>query len=346
MIALRPAAGCRFDVVALGEVMLRFDPGEGRIHTARSFRVWEGGGEYNVARGLRRTFGLRAGIVSALVDNPVGRLVEDLVLQGGVDPSLLSWVPDDGVGRLARNGLNFVERGFGVRGALGCSDRGHTAVSQMRPGTVDWDALFGAAGVRWFHTGGVFAGLSDSTAEVAREALRAARRYGTVTSFDLNYRPSLWRGRGGRERAQELNRELAEHVDVMIGLPFDGAEDTETMLEKTTGMFENLGVVAVTERVVHSAGVNDWSALAWSRETGVVRARRRSGLEVIDRIGGGDGFASGLFYGLLTGEPLPFAVELGSAHAALAMTTPGDTSMATLSEVRSLAAGADAAVRR
>jgi sugar/nucleoside kinase (ribokinase family) len=255
MITVRPAADCAFDAVALGEVMLRFDPGEGRIHTTRSFRVWEGGGEYNVVRGLRRTFGRRAGIVTALVDNPVGRLVEDLVLQGGVDPSLITWVPDDGVGRAARNGLNSVERGFGVRGALGCSDRGHTAVSLMRPGEVDWDALFGGAGVRWFHTGGVFAALSDSTAEVAREAMEAARRHGTVTSFDLNYRPSLWRDRGGRDRAQEV-------------------------------------------------------------------------------------------HGLIEGEPLQVAVELGAAHAALAMTTPGDTSMATLAEVRRLAGGSDAAVRR
>ncbi|MER6122192.1 sugar kinase, partial [Streptomyces sp. NPDC001795] len=162
------------DVVALGEVMLRFDPGEGRIRTARSFQVWEGGGEYNVVRGLRRCFGLRTGVVTALVDNAVGRLVEDLILQGGVDTSLIRWVPADGIGRTARNGLNFVERGYGIRGALGVSDRAHTAVSQLRKGDVDWDAVF-AGGVRWFHTGGIFAGLSDTTVDVADEAMAAAR---------------------------------------------------------------------------------------------------------------------------------------------------------------------------
>jgi 2-dehydro-3-deoxygluconokinase len=347
MITVRPAAACAFDAVALGEVMLRLDPGEGRIHTARSFRVWEGGGEYNVVRGLRRTFGLRTAIVTALVDNPVGRLVEDLVLQGGVDPSLITWVPDDGVGRTARNGLNFVERGFGVRGALGCSDRGHTAVSRLRPGEVDWDAIFGGAGVRWFHTGGVFAALSDSTAEVAREAMRAARRHGTVTSFDLNYRASLWRDRGGRDRAQEVNRELARHVDVLIGVPFDGPDqDAPSMLEKAAEAFEDVQVVGMTERVVHSAGINDWGALAWSRESGIVHATHRRRLEVMDRVGAGDGFVSGLVHGLIEGEPLQVAVELGAAHGALAMTTPGDTSMATLEEVRRLAGGSDPAVRR
>jgi 2-dehydro-3-deoxygluconokinase len=347
MITVRPAADCAFDAVALGEVMLRLDPGEGRIHTARSFRVWEGGGEYNVVRGLRRTFGLRTAIVTALVDNPVGRLVEDLVLQGGVDPSLITWVPDDGVGRTARNGLNFVERGFGVRGALGCSDRGHTAVSRLRPGEVDWDAIFGGAGVRWFHTGGVFAALSDSTAEVAREAMRAARRHGTVTSFDLNYRASLWRDRGGRDRAQEVNRELARHVDVLIGVPFDGPDqDAPSMLEKAAEAFEDVQVVGMTERVVHSAGINDWGALAWSRESGIVHATHRRRLEVMDRVGAGDGFVSGLVHGLIEGEPLQVAVELGAAHGALAMTTPGDTSMATLEEVRRLAGGSDPAVRR
>src|SRR5690242_19813022 len=169
--------------------MLRLDPGDERIATTRHFRVWEGGGEYNVARGLRRCFGLRTGIVTALADNPVGRLLEDLLLQGGVEQAQLVWRPYDGIGRDVRNGLNFTERGFGVRGAVGCSDRGHTAASQLRAGDVQWDELFGQEGVRWFHTGGIFAALSDTTAQVALEALQAARRHGTVTSYDLNYRP-------------------------------------------------------------------------------------------------------------------------------------------------------------
>ncbi len=209
-------SGCRFDLVSLGEVMLRLDPGEGRVATARSFQVWEGGGEYNVARGLRRCFGLRTAIVTALVDNAVGRLVEDLMLQGGVDLSWLRWAGDDGVGRRAHNGLNFTERGFGVRAALGCSDRGHTGVAQLKPGDVDWDAVF-AGGVRWFHTGGIFAALSETTPLVANEAMEAARRRGVIVSYDLNYRPSLRKGIGGPERAREVNRRLVSLADVLFG---------------------------------------------------------------------------------------------------------------------------------
>ena len=216
-LAIKGAEETRWDLVALGEVMLRLDPGEDRIHTARQFRAWEGGGEYNVARGLRRCFGLRTAIVTALADNPIGRLVEDMMLAGGVDLRHVSWVPYDGVGRTVRNGLNFTERGFGVRGAVGVSDRGHTAVSQLRPGDVDWDAIFGTEGARWFHTGGIFAALSPSTAEVAAEAMAAARRHGTIVSYDLNYRPSLWKGIGGKEQAQAVNRSLAPLVDVMLG---------------------------------------------------------------------------------------------------------------------------------
>ncbi len=205
-LRLRPAEECAFDLVALGEVMLRLDPGEGRVRTARSFRVWEGGGEYNVARGLRRCFGLRTAVVTALADNDVGRLLEDLVLQGGVDTSLVRWAPFDGVGRTVRNGLNFTERGFGVRGAIGVSDRGHTAASQLKAGDVDWEHLFGTLGVRWFHTGGIFAALSETTPAVVEEAMSAAARHGTIVSYDLNYRPSLWKAVGGVERAREVNR--------------------------------------------------------------------------------------------------------------------------------------------
>ncbi|HLR96131.1 MAG TPA: sugar kinase, partial [Jiangellaceae bacterium] len=214
---IRPAAECRYDAVSLGEVMLRLDPGEGRIRTTREFRVWEGGGEYNVARGLRRAFGLRSAVVTSLVDNHVGRLVEDFILQGGVDPSHVKWVPFDGLGRAARNGLNFTERGYGVRGAVGVSDRGHTAASQLRPGDIDWDHIFGELGARWLHTGGIFAALSETTAEVVVEAVTAAKRHGTIVSYDLNYRPSLWKDIGGQAKAQEVNKEIAKHIDVMIG---------------------------------------------------------------------------------------------------------------------------------
>ena len=361
----KPAGTGAYDIVSLGEVMLRLDPGDGRIHTTRRFEVWEGGGEYNVARGLRRCFGLRAGIVTALVDNPIGRLVEDLMLQGGLDTSHVLWIEDDGIGRSARNGLNFTERGFGVRGAVGASDRGHTAASQLEPGQVDWDRLFGELGVRWFHTGGIFVGLSDSTPAVAEEAMEAARRHGTIVSYDLNYRPSLWKGIGGQPRAQEVNRRLAPLVDVMIGneedftaclgfeVPGTDAElrDLEAaafarMIETATATYPSLSVVATTMRGVHTATVNDWGAVAWSRSEGFVESTQRPGLEIFDRVGGGDSFASGLVYGLMEGEDLQTAVEYGAAHGALAMTTPGDTSMARLADVRKLAGGGGARVQR
>jgi 2-dehydro-3-deoxygluconokinase len=359
---IRAAEGTRHDLVALGEVMLRLDPGDGRIATTRSFQAWEGGGEYNVARGLRRCFGMRTAIVTALVDNPVGRLVEDLMLQGGCDLEWLRWVADDGVGRRARNGLNFVERGFGVRAAVGCSDRGHTAISQLKAGDVDWDAVL--AGARWFHTGGIFAALSESTPDVAREAMTAARRLGVIVSYDLNYRPSLWKGIGGAAKAREVNCELASLVDVLFGneedfsvaLGFDvegvdehhaalPAESFKTMIGAVRAEYPNLHVVATTLRVAHTATRNDWGAICWS-DGDFHEATPRPDLEIFDRVGGGDSFASGLIYGFLTGRGAQWAVECGAAHGALAMTTPGDTSMATLAEVERVMKGGTARVSR
>ncbi|GAB3137240.1 sugar kinase [Micromonospora sonneratiae] len=362
---VRPADTCRYDLVSLGEVMLRLDPGEGRVRTARSFRVWEGGGEYNVARGLRRCFGMRTAIVTAFADNEVGRLLEDLVLQGGVDTSYISWLPYDGVGRTVRNGLNFTERGFGVRRAVGTSDRGHSAASQLRADDVDWDDLFGRRGVRWLHTGGIYAALSPTAAQTIEAAMVAARRHGTVISYDLNYRPSLWQAVGGKSRAQEVNRKLARYVDVMIGneedfsaaLGFDvpGTEEDfsrlevanfRRMIEAVTSEYPNFRVVATTLRTVRTATVNDWGALAWSAGTGFVEATHRPGLEILDRVGGGDSFASGLIYGLQERGDLAVAVEYGAAHGALAMTTPGDTSMVSRRDVEALMAGAGARVQR
>ncbi len=364
-LQIRDAAECRYDVLSLGEVMLRLDPGEGRIRTARSFRVWEGGGEYNVARGLRRAFGLRAGVITALADNEVGRLVEDFILTGGVDTSLIRWVPSDGIGRSVRNGLNFTERGFGVRGAVGVSDRGHTAASQLRPEDVDFDHIFGELGVRWLHTGGIFAALSDSTAEVVLAAVQAAKRHGTVVSYDLNYRPSLWKDIGGQARAQEVNREIAHHIDVMIGneedftaslgFEVEGVDENLTdldvasfraMIENVQAAYPNFQAIGTTMRSVHTATINDWGAIAWSREEGFAEATHRERLEILDRVGGGDSFASGLIYGLITGESIATAVEYGAAHGALAMTTPGDTSMVTKAEVVKLASGGSARVQR
>jgi 2-dehydro-3-deoxygluconokinase len=363
-LAVRPAAGARWDLVALGEVMLRLDPGEERIATTRSFRAWEGGGEYNVARGLRRCFGMRTAIVTALADNPVGRLVEDLMLQGGVDLSQVRWVPYDGVGRRVRNGLNFTERGFGLRGAVGCSDRGHTAASQLRPGDVDWDGIFARESARWFHCGGIFAALSESTALVAAEAMEAARRHGVVVSYDLNYRPSLWKAIGGQARAREVNRALAPFVDVMLGNEEDftaalGFEvegldpnlsalepaNFGTMMARVTAAYPNLRLVATTLRNAKTATRNDWGAAAYA--DGVLQvATVRPDLEILDRVGGGDSFASGLIYGLLAGHTVAEALEYGAAHGALAMTTPGDTSMATFAEVQQVVAGASVRVAR
>ncbi|MFT4217598.1 MAG: sugar kinase [Micropruina sp.] len=364
-LTLRPAAECRYDALALGEVMLRLDPGEFRIRTARSFTAWEGGGEYNVVRGLSRVFGQRAGVITALVDDEVGHLVESMIMAGGVDPSLIHWVASDGVGRTVRNGLNFTERGFGVRGAKGVNDRGHTAIAQFRPEQVDFEHIFGDLGVRWLHTGGIYAALSETSAETALAAMKAAKKHGTIVSYDLNYRPSLWKSIGGQSRAQQVNRELARYVDVMIGneedftaalgfeiegvdehltdLPIDGFA---RMIAAAAAAYPNFQVIATTLRAVHSASDNDWSALAWSPETGLVQAADRKHLEILDRVGGGDSFASGLCYGLISGQDLQTAVEYGAAHGALAMTTPGDTTMATNAEVLKLAGGGSARVDR
>ncbi|GAB3625097.1 sugar kinase [Mariniluteicoccus endophyticus] len=364
-LSIRPAADCRWDAASLGEVMLRLDPGDLRIRTARQFAAWEGGGEYNVVRGLARVFGLRSTVLTALVDDEVGHLVEMLVQAGGVDASHIRWVPSDGVGRTVRNGLNFTERGFGVRAAKGASDRGHTAISQVRPDDLDLDRVFGEEGVRWLHTGGIFAALSDQAAETAIAVLEAAKEAGTVISYDLNFRPSLWKAIGGQARAQEVNRELARHVDVMIGneedftaalgFEIEGVDENltnlevdhfATMIDQVAEEYPGFQVIATTMRGVHTASDNDWRAIAWSPETGVVESVDRPHLEILDRVGGGDSFASGLVYGLLEGEPLQTCVEYGAAHGAYAMTTPGDTSMATKADVLKLAAGGGARVDR
>jgi 2-dehydro-3-deoxygluconokinase len=361
-LTIKPKANCRWDVISLGEVMLRFDPVDHRVHTARRFDVYEGGGEYNVARGLKRCFGLDTAIVTAFADNPVGRLVEDLIHQGGVDQSLVKWVEYDGVGRSVRNGLNFTERGFGIRPALGCSDRGHTAVSQLKPGDIDWDHIFSKHGARWFHTGGIFCALSESTPGVAIEAIESARRHGVIVSYDLNYRPSLWKSIGGKKQAQAVNRRLAPLVDVMIGneedfsaaLGFDVDIDVDItsidvdifrkMIAQVTAEFP-FKVVATTLRGAASASVNDWSAICYADNT-FFEAKARPGLDIFDRVGGGDSFASGLIYGFLTGQSPQWAVDCGAAHGALAMTTPGDTSMATLQEILDVMRGGSARISR
>jgi 2-dehydro-3-deoxygluconokinase len=355
---------CKWDMVALGEVMLRLDPGDGRLHTTREFKVWEGGGEYNVARGLKRCFGMETAVVTAFADNPIGRLVQDLIYQGGVDQSHVNWVKYDGVGRAVRNGLNFTERGFGLRAALGCSDRGNTAISQLKPGDIDWENIFKVEGARWFHCGGIFCALSETTPLVAREAMEMARRYNTIISYDLNYRDSLWRSIGGQARAREVNRSLAPLIDVMLGneedftaaLGFEvegldehisklDVSNFRKMIERVVGEYSNLKVVATTLRSAKTATINDWGAVCY-HDGQLYQAPPREDLEIFDRVGGGDSFASGLIYGFLTDQGPQRAVEYGAAHGALAMTTPGDTSMATLAEVERVMKGGGARVER
>jgi 2-dehydro-3-deoxygluconokinase len=359
-LEIKSAAATRWDLVSLGEVMLRFDPGEQRIAQTRTFRVWEGGGEYNVARGLRRCFGLRTSIVTALADNPVGRLLEDLMLQGGVDMSHLRWVPYDGIGRESRNGVYFLERGFGVRGALGMMDRGHTPISQLVPGQIDWARIFAAEGARWFHTGGVLVALSAAAPEVAREAMQAAKQQGTIVSFDCNYRPSLWKEQGGRARSVSVNRELMPYVDVLFGHegdiartigaashgpPWHDEASYREMAARVTEEFPNIKVIATTTRRPRTANRNDWAAFAWA-DGQVHQSMDFLDLEVFDRVGGGDSFAAGLIYGLMEGKGIAWSLNCGVAHGALAMTTPGDSSMVSLAEVEKLMAGGGAGVSR
>jgi len=363
-LKIKSASECKFDQLSLGEVMLRLDPGETRVRVAREFKVWEGGGEYNTSRGLRKCFGLRTGVCTAFVDNEVGHLVEDFIMQGGVATDFIKWREDDGIGRTVRNGLNFTERGFGVRGAVGVPDRGNTAASQLKPGDFNWDDIFGKQGVRWFHTGGIFAALSESTAALTVEAVKAANKHGTIVSYDLNYRPSLWKTIGGLKKAREVNREIAKYVDVMIGneedftasLGFEvkGADENishietdafKAMIKTAVAEFPNFKVAATTLRRVITATVNDWGAILY-HDGKFYDSRKYPALEILDRVGGGDSFASGLAFGFLAKNDPQAAVDYGAAHGAFASTTPGDTSMATQKEIEKLMKGGSARVVR
>lgn len=363
-LKLRDAKECKYDAVSLGEVMLRLDPGEGRIRTARSFKAWEGGGEYNVIRGLRKCFGMKTAVITAFADNEVGMLMEDLIMQGGVDTSLIKWMPTDGIGRVCRNGLNFTERGFGIRGAVGCSDRANTAISKATQEDFDFDYIFGELGVRWLHTGGIYAALSEQSCQTVIEAIKTAKKYGTVVSYDLNYRPSMWNAIGGHEKAMQVNKMIAEYVDVMIGneedftaclgFEIEGNDENlktlnidgyKKMISEAVKVYPNFKAVATTLRTVRTATVNDWSALCWA-DGEIYKANQYDGLEILDRVGGGDSFASGLIYGLMTTGDAELSVNYGAAHGALAMTTPGDTTMASRKEVEALMKGAGARVIR
>ena len=350
MFNFKPEKACRFDLISLGEVLLRLDPGETRISMAESFKVWEGGGEYNVARGLSRCFGMRAGIATGLVDNEIGHLIKNKVAAAGVDTRLIKWFPDDGIGESRRNSIYFLEKGYGIRPALGVFDRGRSAISQMHPGELDWDYIFGDYGVRWFHTGGIMAGLSPQSASVVVEAMQAARKHDVVVSYDLNYRPSLWKRYGGKHKAREVNRDVLKHVDVLFGVELPGhsapnPEHFRSAILKTAADYPHLKIIASNMRFVKTANVNDWSGLLW-HEGRIYEGLRFDNLEIYDRVGGGDGFAAGVIYGLMAKGDAQSAVDFGVAHGALVMTTPGDGSMATLREVEKIIAGETATVVR
>ena len=343
MLNIKSKAECDFDLVSLGEVLLRFDPGDERVHTARLFRVWEGGGEYNVARNLANCFGQRTSVVTALADNQIGRLVEDLIKQGGVDRSNIHWRETDGISRRTRNGMYFMERGFSLRSPTGCSDRGNTAVSQLSSGDLDWNSILG--GARWFHTGGIFAGLSETTIDVAAEAMEIARQRESVVSYDLNYRDSLWADRGGRDAAGIANARLLRFADVTFGVEnFDANLSTydESRFREAAGQmlwkYPNLKLVATTLRAVASASRHDLSGVCFY-EGEVYKSADFTNVEVHDRVGSGDAFASGLIYGFLDGGDAQRAIDLAVAAGALALTSPGDSLAVTLAEVERAASG-------
>lgn len=352
MLKIKEYSETAWDIVALGEVMLRFDPGDDRIQTARSFRVWEGGGEYNVARTLAHCFRARTSIVTALADNHIGRLVEDLIRQGGVDTSNIFWREVDGVSGNVRNGLNFVERGFGPRSPAGCSDRANTAVSKLTPDIIDLNAVFEKNDTRWFHTGGIFAALSENSAEFALAAMRAAKANGAVVSYDLNYRESLWHGRGGRAAADAVNGRLLAEADVVFGVEgFDPTLDgfsiekfdaaAQAMLER----HPNLKVVATSLRDVASASEHRIGGAVYIDGVAYI-GRQFNNVQVLDRVGSGDAFAGGVIYGMLNELPPQRYIDLASANAAYAMTCPGDTSTATLSDLERMLDSGTSEIKR
>lgn len=345
-------SNAQYDLLSLGEVMLRFDPGNGRVRNARSFTVWEGGGEYNVARAMSKCFGKKTAVATALCKNDIGFLIEDLIMQGGVNTSLIKWVPFDKIGKESRNGLNFVERGFGLRGAKSTSDRGHTAVSQLKKGDFDWDGIF-SKGVRIFHTGGIFCALSGTTSALALEAVKKAAEYGAAVSFDFNYRPSLWACLEDENSVKENIREILRYTDIVFGNEFDfvnvlgfesekGADldvhDDERYLRfmnRVKEEYPNINLVATTVRTVHSASQNSLRAVC-AEKGKLLCTESFEKLSVLDRIGSGDSFASGLLYSLLAGKDTEYALSFALAHAAFTMTTPGDTSMATTEDIENI----------
>jgi len=356
----RSASDCEFDVVSLGECMIRLSPpGHQRIELTPIFEAYAGGGEYNVTYALAR-YGLRTSWVSRLVENPLGAFIRSHAQASGMDLSEVIWVPYDGSGRADRIGLNFTEVGMGVRPSVTMYDRGHTAIAHMKSGEVDWKKIFAKRGARWFHTGGIFTALSESCAAVALESMKAAHESGTIVSYDLNFRSKLW----SSKKAIEVTKILMPFVDVLIGneedfqkvlgfevegsdehlqsLPIEGYKK---MVLKVVKAFPNVKAVGTTLREVVSGLVNNWSAIMYYDGT-FYESRKYNGLEIEDRVGGGDGFCSGFIYGLLHGMTPQECVDLGTAHGALLQSTRGDTSMVTMEEVKHVMGGGSARIKR
>jgi 2-dehydro-3-deoxygluconokinase len=362
-LRIRPESDCEFDLISLGECMVRLSPpGHGRIEFASQLEVHVGGGEYNVAYALSR-LGLRTGWVGALVDNPVGKIILNHAKVGGVNTGDTVVIPYDGVGRDARIGLNFTEVGTGVRASVTMYDRGHSATSKMKPGDVDWDALLTKRGVRWLHTGGIFTCLSDSAKLVATEALKTAHQAGTIVSYDLNFRSKLW----SSKEAITATKPLMKYIDCLIGNEEDfqkvlgyeveGTSDDnlkelpiesyKKMVRRVAKDYPNLRVIGTTLREVLNASENNWSAiLYWAESDTFYHGPTFDRLIIEDRVGGGDGFASGFAYGFLTGADPQTAVNLGTAHGALLQTTRGDTSQITLAELQHVVGGGGARIVR
>ncbi len=347
------------DLVSLGALVHRLDPGLIPFRKASECQIHVSGGEFNVAANLADCFGLQTGIATAMVDYPIGELIAERVKAMGVKPFYK---------RFKHNGVNgpnmatvYSDRGYGVRAPVVFYNRSNEAGAQLKPGDFDWNEIF-SGGVRWFHSGGIFAALSQTTGELIIEGMKAAKAAGAVTSFDLNYRAKLWNIWGGQEIAVQVIRRIVENVDVLVGneedlqmgLGIPGPEVAAkskldpsafcAMIDRVTAMYPQVKVVATTLREVHSSNRHTWGAVAWIN--GQLYMSPTAELDILDRVGGGDGFASGFFYGLLTGEPEQEAVNLGWAHGALLTTFPGDTTMATVEQVRAFAQGGSARIQR
>jgi len=357
---IRDPKSCKFDQVSLGECMIRLSPPQhGRIEFSPILEVWPGGGEYNVSYALAR-LGQRTGWVGGLNSSPMGAIIRNHARSSGMDVSYVVERKYDGIGKKDRIGLNFTEVGVSKRSSVTLYDRGHSATAGIKRGEINWKKLFNDDGVRWLHTGGIFAALSESTRQVVAEALKAAHDAGTIVSYDLNFRSKLWKS----EEAIATTKPLVPYIDVLIGNEEDfqkvlgyavegvdvekGELDTtafKKMVTKVTRDFKNIKVVGTTLRGVKSATVNDWSAIMW-HEGAFYDGPNFPNLEIEDRVGGGDGFASGFIYGFLTNKSPQDCVNLGVAHGALLMSTMGDTSQITLDELLHIAGGGSARIKR